>query len=441
MNKKIIGVLIFMLLFSTAISSVGLAITQTRENTLYEYIIIDEEINYRIEDIGSSNDEEVDQSQETSTGSERIQLLSGGIAQSFVPSVSPLVGVAVLLTKSSGQPEFANYYIEIRPDIHNPAYYMKVSIPGSEFTSLTNFWLKITFSDITVNPGSTYWIVCYADNPTIYSTQVKWCFGSPGDPYPSGNSMYNTMLGWGPYDLWGDFCFRTYKPGSSTNNPPNTPSTPSGPTTGNVGESYTYTTSATDPDGDDISYGWDWDGDSITDEYSGFLSSGSTCTMTHSWSYPGTYNIKVKAKDENFDLSAFSPTLTVTISEGNNPPNKPSTPSGPSSGKSGTSYSYSVSTTDPEGDDVYYWFDWGDSQNTGWVGPHSSGSAVSEAHIWSSEGTFPVKVKAKDVHGEESIWSDSLSVTMPKTKLISNPLLQILRDKYPLLFQILNMYC
>ena len=228
--------------------------------------------------------------------------------------------------------------------------------------------------------------------------------------------MYNTMLGWGPYDLWGDFCFKTYTIGSSSNDPPSTPSTPSGPTTGTVGETYTYTTSATDPNGDDISYGWDWDGDSITDEYSSYLLSGATCTMTHSWDYPGTYDVKVKAKD-GLALSAFSPSLTVTITEGNTPPNKPDTPSGATSGKKGTSYSYSTSTTDSDDDQVYYWFDWGDGTNSGWDGPHNSGDIISLSHTWTADGTYPIKVKAKDIHDEESIWSETLSVSMPKNKI------------------------
>jgi hypothetical protein len=41
------------------------------------------------------------------------------------------------------------------------------------------------------------------------------------------------------------------------NAPPNTPSKPSGPTSGVVGTSYTYSTSTTDPDGDNVCYQFD----------------------------------------------------------------------------------------------------------------------------------------------------------------------------------------
>lgn len=43
-----------------------------------------------------------------------------------------------------------------------------------------------------------------------------------------------------------------------TNNPPNTPSVPSGPTWVWGDEVNTYSTSATDPDGDMVRYGFDW---------------------------------------------------------------------------------------------------------------------------------------------------------------------------------------
>ena len=112
--------------------------------------------------------------------------------------------------------------------------------------------------------------------------------------------------------------------------------------------------------------------------------------------------------------------VDIVVSESpkkpNNPPNKPSKPSGPTSGKAGTSYTYSTSTTDPDGDQVYYWFDWGDGTNSGWLGPYNSGQTVSASHTWSERGSYEIKVKAKDTNGAESEWSDPLPITMPKNK-------------------------
>ena len=57
------------------------------------------------------------------------------------------------------------------------------------------------------------------------------------------------------------------------NNPPNTPSIPSEPSSGYTGISYSYSTSATNPDGDQVKYTFDW-GDDTTSE-TGFVNSGT----------------------------------------------------------------------------------------------------------------------------------------------------------------------
>ena len=198
------------------------------------------------------------------------------------------------------------------------------------------------------------------------------------------------------------------------NTPPETPGTPSGPGTGTTETSLTFSTSTIDPDGDTIQYGWDWDGDDTIDEWSGYASSGTSDTRSHTWTAAGTYQIQVKAEDDQGGQSSFSPAKTVVITA-NTPPTKPNTPTGPSSGKPGTSYMYSASTMDPNGDQLYYQWDFGDGPGS-WDGPYSSGSPVSMSHIWSAEGTYLVKVKAKDEHGAQSTWSNPLSVTMPKKK-------------------------
>jgi hypothetical protein len=218
------------------------------------------------------------------------------------------------------------------------------------------------------------------------------------------------------------------------NNPPDKPSTPSGPSTGNPGVSYTYSTSGTDPDGDNIKYGWDWDGDDVVDEWTGFYSSGETVSMSHSWSTAGTYYLKVKTEDVHGAQSVFSDAKEIVI---NTPPEKPARPSGPTSGKVGVSYSYSSSTTDADGDQIYYLFDWGDGTTSGWKGPYASGQIVSESHIWTARGNYQVKVKAKDTYGWESIWSDPLSINMPKSKAINSFFYRFL-ENHPRLFPIIR---
>ena len=106
---------------------------------------------------------------------------------------------------------------------------------------------------------------------------------------------------------------------------------------------------------------------------------------------------------------------TYGLSEANNPPNKPNTPGGNVVGKIGVSYTYESSTTDSDGDQIYYLFDWDDGTVREWLGPYNSGDICKKSHIWNTTGSYSIKVKARDMHGVESVWSDFLPITMPCT--------------------------
>jgi hypothetical protein len=145
----------------------------------------------------------------------------------------------------------------------------------------------------------------------------------------------------------------------------------------------------------------------------------------------------------NGQLWWYSPIIHVTITPENSPPNKPNTPSGPAKGKPGSLYLYRTSTVDLEGDPVYYMWDWGDGNISGWLGPFVSGAQASAQKSWSIKGTYNVKVKAKDIYGGESDWSDPLSVKMPKDSAYQYqfPFLQILQklfERFPHSFPILQ---
>jgi hypothetical protein len=71
---------------------------------------------------------------------------------------------------------------------------------------------------------------------------------------------------------------------------------------------------------------------------------------------------------------------------------------------------FSVSTTDPEGNFVYYQIDWGDGSFSDWSGPQTSGASWTAAHSWSDQGDYLVRVKAKDPFGLETAWSAPLTV-------------------------------
>ena len=208
----------------------------------------------------------------------------------------------------------------------------------------------------------------------------------------------------------------TYNP---PNNPPNKPSKPEGPNKGKVKETLYFNTVTTDPDGDSLEYLIDW-GDGTNTGWLGPITSGTPFETFHAWDEPGTYAVRAKARDIPYlEESEWSDTLIVTIvSEGNNPPSKPDRPQGPTNGKVGVTYTYSSRSVDPDEDQIYYLFDWGDGSNSGWIGPFESGQVASASHKWSKVGFYQVKVKAKDTEGKESEWSDPLPITMPKSKNI-----------------------
>jgi len=144
---------------------------------------------------------------------------------------------------------------------------------------------------------------------------------------------------------------------------------------------------------------------------------------------------RVTAYDGHVNSSMI---YTFTTQQQNLPPNKPSTPSGQTNGKTRQDYSYTTSTTDPNGDQVYYLWDWGDGNNSGWLGPYNSGVSINTIHNWAVKGSYSIKVKAKDIHGNESVWSDPLPITMPYSY---NPIQQFLNwlfQRFPHAFPILR---
>jgi hypothetical protein len=121
----------------------------------------------------------------------------------------------------------------------------------------------------------------------------------------------------------------------------------------------------------------------------------------------------------------------------NQPPNKPNPPVGEISGDIKTEYTYYVEeTTDPDNneDEIYYMIDWGDGTYGKWLNRYFFEWGFM-THIWSKQGNYEVRVKAKDIYDAESEWSDPLEISMPKSKSINlfNPWLFRLTQRFPIL--------
>ncbi len=121
-------------------------------------------------------------------------------------------------------------------------------------------------------------------------------------------------------------------------------------------------------------------------------------------------------------------------------PNAPDPPTinGRLNGEVGASYEYTFTTVDPNGDDVFYYVNWDDGTSDGWVGPYESGKDVKIHHTWSKTGTYTIQAQAKDTDNLKSEWG-TLSVTMPRNKAVSYPLLSRFLDRFPIIKITLNL--
>ena len=190
-------------------------------------------------------------------------------------------------------------------------------------------------------------------------------------------------------------------------------------------------------------------------KYCTFVNLGAIFAWGWPWSYSrilifeqGSTNVDFKSYDHmedkyGHDTGWKSSHQDITITDclkypfdkyydpSNNEPDIPEKPGGEKNGKTGDEYEYSTSTTDPEGDQIYYLFNWNDETDSGWLGPYNSGETCYASHSWSHDGTYIVRAKAKDEHGAETGWSEPLNVVMPKAYFRLNILrimLSILRN-------------
>jgi len=96
--------------------------------------------------------------------------------------------------------------------------------------------------------------------------------------------------------------------------------------------------------------------------------------------------------------------------ERNQKPDKPAITAGPDSGYKNVLYSFTVYTTDPNNDNIYYQFNWDDGNTSFWSNLTPSGTAVIMSHKWQDTGKFSVKARAKDVYDMESFWSEEHNI-------------------------------
>ena len=100
--------------------------------------------------------------------------------------------------------------------------------------------------------------------------------------------------------------------------------------------------------------------------------------------YPdGQYKLLTETKDTDDNLGVGSCNFQIKNHEDpkeNNALLKPSKPAGPASGKAGETYTYTTTTNDPEDDQIWFNWDFGDSSTSGWLGSYNTGETYKIEH-------------------------------------------------------------
>ena len=136
--------------------------------------------------------------------------------------------------------------------------------------------------------------------------------------------------------------------------------------------------------------------------------------------------------------ASWGDTVAWWESDLNQQPSQPVKPTGPTSGKSGKEYTFETVSTDPNGKQVLYMWSWGDDVFSEWLGPFDSGEMCNASYIWDEKGTYEIRVKAKNVDGAESDWSDPLAFSAPKHTAFS-VFLSSFEEMFPLVFHLFHL--
>ena len=178
-----------------------------------------------------------------------------------------------------------------------------------------------------------------------------------------------------------------------------------------VGEAGTFRVQAIEPSGLPMRYTFHFsDGYSWTSDW---VDSGTLVSIEHAFDSPGTKLFWADATNSHTVTTTCDPILISVIE--NVAPNVPAAPDGRSSGYEGITYSFTVSTTDVDRDNIRYEIAWGDGTTT-LSDYFASGATATLQHAWSvgSVGgtTYHVVVRAQDSLGHWSDWSNVAQIVI-----------------------------
>ena len=115
------------------------------------------------------------------------------------------------------------------------------------------------------------------------------------------------------------------------------------------------------------------------------------------------------------------PATTFQAVTSYSPPSKPVASAAENTGVIISDLSFSSQANDLDNHPLYYQWSWGDGSFSTWQGPFSAGQTVQTINQWKKPGTYETKVRARDVSGMDSEWSEpiTIEITAPSLKIES----------------------
>ncbi|MEA2436077.1 MAG: large repetitive protein, partial [Thermoleophilaceae bacterium] len=167
----------------------------------------------------------------------------------------------------------------------------------------------------------------------------------------------------------------------------------SAPASPRTGDSITFTSTATDPDGSVASQAWDLDNDGQFDD-------GTAATASRTFAKAGNYTVGLKATDDN----GASATFTQQISIANRPPTA-AFAAAPNPVPTGTAVTFTSSSSDPDGTIAAQ--SW-DLNGDGTYGDATGGTA---SRSFAKAGTYTVRLKVTDDNGDSATVEHTVTAT------------------------------
>ena len=186
---------------------------------------------------------------------------------------------------------------------------------------------------------------------------------------------------------------------TTSNLAPSVSSFSASPASGTAPLQVQFTASMTDSDGTITGYEWDFDGDGVY-EYSSVSSSA-----IHTYQLAGTYNARVRAKDNGGAYAVSDPESITVSTAANNPPIIVSILGTVSQNGSTSSVTFNVSASDPNG--VIVKFEW-DFDGNGTVDAVTTSSPA--LYSYTAPGEYNPVVRVTDNQGATATAATTVDV-------------------------------